>query len=235
MGYWFTGTSTGNVYNVGQSYSMGGDVYVAQMDGTFQNTRTGNSLVGSSQSETAVFGYTGSLTGSGSGSGHGGTTGPGSSAVSSGGGSATTGPGASGAVSSSGGNSPQVDVTPIVVKKSGAGTSTGAGWLSVENKDLQRIGLGGPQEAAGAISDIGWVKTQGGWSIVPSSDMKERMEDSVLLEMPWAVRNMLGPQLGIGEVPFPNFLGDRKNYQFNSFTNEWQPLAGTVPNVGGGF
>lgn len=76
MGYWFTGTSTGNVYEVGRSYTMAGDTYTANWDGTFTNNRTGNSLVGSSQDDRVTFGYTGSLTGSGSGSA--GTVGPGS-------------------------------------------------------------------------------------------------------------------------------------------------------------
>lgn len=62
---WFTGTSTGNRYNVGQSYSMAGDVYTARADGTFQNERTGRATVGSSR-EVAAAGLSG-LTGGGPG------------------------------------------------------------------------------------------------------------------------------------------------------------------------
>ena len=54
----FTGTSTGNVYNVGQSYVSAGRVYTAQPDGSFKTTNrdgTVRSVVGSSQSESATF------------------------------------------------------------------------------------------------------------------------------------------------------------------------------------
>lgn len=62
---WFTGTSTGDRYTVGQSYSMAGDVYTAQSDGTFRNERTGRETVGSSQSWVQWGGGGGSLSGSG--------------------------------------------------------------------------------------------------------------------------------------------------------------------------
>lgn len=45
----FAGTHTGRSYNPGQRYSMGGDVYVANANGSFTNERTGQTLVGSSQ------------------------------------------------------------------------------------------------------------------------------------------------------------------------------------------
>lgn len=45
----FSGVSTGRTYTEGQKYSMGGDTYVANANGSFTNTRTGKTLVGSSQ------------------------------------------------------------------------------------------------------------------------------------------------------------------------------------------
>ena len=45
----FKGTSTDREYTVGQSYSMGGQSWTAQSDGSFSNSKTGQSLVGSSQ------------------------------------------------------------------------------------------------------------------------------------------------------------------------------------------
>lgn len=49
----FTGTSTGNVYRAGQNYSMGGNVYRANSDGSFTNLRSGHTAVGSSQAIAA--------------------------------------------------------------------------------------------------------------------------------------------------------------------------------------
>ncbi|MCP8883019.1 cell wall hydrolase [Devosia sp. XJ19-1] len=45
----FAGTHTGRSYSPGQRYSMGGDVYVANANGSFTNERTGRTLVGSSR------------------------------------------------------------------------------------------------------------------------------------------------------------------------------------------
>lgn len=45
----FKGTSTDREYTVGQSYTMGGQSWTAQSDGSFSNSKTGQSLVGSSQ------------------------------------------------------------------------------------------------------------------------------------------------------------------------------------------
>lgn len=44
----FTGTNTGNQYVPGRQYSMAGETYTAQSDGTFKNDRTGRATVGSS-------------------------------------------------------------------------------------------------------------------------------------------------------------------------------------------
>lgn len=55
MAITFTGTSTGNTYQVGNQYSMNGDVYTALRDGSFQNNRTGNTLEGSSNSPDVTW------------------------------------------------------------------------------------------------------------------------------------------------------------------------------------
>lgn len=47
---WFAGTSTGRQYTVGATYSMGGQTYTANRDGSFTSQQTGRTLVGSSQS-----------------------------------------------------------------------------------------------------------------------------------------------------------------------------------------
>lgn len=45
----FQGVSSGRTYNSGQRYTMGGDTYVANANGSFTNERTGRTLVGSSR------------------------------------------------------------------------------------------------------------------------------------------------------------------------------------------
>lgn len=51
----FTGTKTGNKYTVGQSYSMGGQSFRANADGSFTKEATGRNLVGSSRDPNVTF------------------------------------------------------------------------------------------------------------------------------------------------------------------------------------
>lgn len=56
----FTGTSTGNTYNVGQQYSTSRGVVEAQADGTFKNISTGQSSKGSSEAVAIASSFLGS-------------------------------------------------------------------------------------------------------------------------------------------------------------------------------
>lgn len=59
MAVYFSGVNTGRNYEVGQTYRMGNDTYVAQPDGSFTNQQTGRNFVGSSNptSEQTVSWY----------------------------------------------------------------------------------------------------------------------------------------------------------------------------------
>lgn len=86
---WFTGTSTGDRYTVGQVYSNASGSYRANPDGSFTNVKTGRTDVGSSQDPRTVWGGSSIVSG-----GRDGGAGPGSAAVVAGGRSAvTSGPG----------------------------------------------------------------------------------------------------------------------------------------------
>lgn len=95
----------------------------------------------------------------------------------------------------------------------------------IANKPLERIGIGGAQEAPGAISDIGWIKTTKGWVVTYSSDAKERTEDDVLAQAQWHWRNTIGPSVGIVPQPVPEFLDLERN-QFDFWSGEWRPGHG---------
>jgi hypothetical protein len=95
-----------------------------------------------------------------------------------------------------------------------------------QDKSLKRVGIGGAQEALGAISDIGWVRTStGGYTSVPSSDVKERIEDDIFQEGMWLFRNKILPDLMLVPQPFPDFL-DKRAFEFNSFLGEWHKKPG---------
>jgi hypothetical protein len=100
---------------------------------------------------------------------------------------------------------------------------------------LERVGGGLPVESYGSISDIGWARTANGWAIVPSNDMKQRMEDDVFQELQWQVRNNVGPYFGVtGGSTHPDW-GDPANYERDWLTLEYKPKPGTVKYIGGGF
>lgn len=111
----------------------------------------------------------------------------------------------------------------------------------IANKPLERIGVGGPQEAPGAIADYGWARTNTGYVVIPSSDVKERLEDNALLELGWIWRNDLSPRFGFSDPVPPDFL-DPQYTHYNQYANEWQPGGigrydkdGNVIRTGGGF
>lgn len=65
----------------------------------------------------------------------------------------------------------------------------------VQDQPLQRTVSqpGRPEKEAGAVSDYTHVKTPYGYAIVPAKDVKERIEDTFIPEMTWAIRNNLMP------------------------------------------
>ncbi|MFD1944047.1 hypothetical protein [Paradevosia shaoguanensis] len=138
--------------------------------------------------------------------------------------------GGAGSSQTAGPGNPRAGTSGAVAQQgAGVGSGPGSGLVltvpkggEVKDQPLKRIGHGGPQEALGAISDIGWVRTTTGWTSIPSSDVKERIEDDIFQEMSWMWRNKIAPDLMLTPQPFPEFLGDPKDYQFNSFLDEWQ-------------
>lgn len=81
---------------------------------------------------------------------------------------------------------------------------------------------------AGAISDVGFVNTGTGLAPVPSVDVKERIEDQLIPETAWALRNYFGPIFSDKAKPtkqqikseFPN----AKDVYWNGY--EWRPEYG---------
>lgn len=91
----------------------------------------------------------------------------------------------------------------------------------VKDMPLKRIGVGGPNEADGAISDVGWVRTVTGWTPVPSSDVKERIEDDAFQQAAWNIRNRVLPDLMVTPQPVPPFL-DPRTIRYDFWSSEWR-------------
>ncbi|MEM2002531.1 MAG: hypothetical protein QXT77_07810, partial [Candidatus Methanomethylicaceae archaeon] len=48
-----------------------------------------------------------------------------------------------------------------------------------------------PWNEPGAINEVGYARTPTGWAVVPSEDVKQRLEDDIFSEIPWHIRNRL--------------------------------------------
>lgn len=158
------------------------------------------------------------------------TSGPGSASAHSGSGGGGSGAGSAGVTTGSGGSGAG---SRLVIAAPGYSRllpeekawSPGAWGRAPEidgiaNQPLKRIGIGGFQEAPGAISDIGFVRTATGYMPVPSQDVKERIEDGPL-EWVWMARNQILPHLGLAEYPRPDWL-DPAYSHLNLMFGEWR-------------
>lgn len=112
--------------------------------------------------------------------------------------------------------------------------------MLTDDVPLKRIGSGQPNESLGAISDFGWSRTMNGYQLVPSNDMKQRMDDDIIQQTSWFWRNIVTPGLLGGEMPIPPAYQDGwpQNYQYNilgevtPYNRSWQSHGKAG---GGGF
>lgn len=80
-----------------------------------------------------------------------------------------------------------------------------------------------PHQEPGAVPDVGWARTDTGLAPVPSTDVKDRIEDNLIQEFMWAVRNNVMPTLQMGSPPATS-PGKGKVWVFNPFRQEFQAV-----------
>lgn len=85
----------------------------------------------------------------------------------------------------------------------------------IKDDPLKRVpgATGQPQSEPGAVTDVGYARTKDGYAPVPSKDVKERIEDNIIQEIMWAVRNNVLPSFGINSSPPP--FPPRSGHQWN--------------------
>lgn len=105
----------------------------------------------------------------------------------------------------------------------------------VQNVPLERI-VSDPANLhaePGAITDVGWARTAtGGYAPVPSGDVKERIEDQLIPEIGWALRNVLLPNIiggKGGQPPFPAPAGKRWVFSRQEQAYHLVDYSGDVP------
>ncbi len=78
----------------------------------------------------------------------------------------------------------------------------------------------------GSVEDYGLAKTAQGFAIVPSKDVKERVEDQLIPELMWALRNQIKPFFKRPKAPssreFP--AGKGKVWKWNKLKQEFRPV-----------
>lgn len=89
---------------------------------------------------------------------------------------------------------------------------------------------GKPDQEAGQVSDLGWARTKTGVYPVPSKDVKERIEDNLIQETGWALRNNLMPNMGGGSSPPKNLLpAGATHWEWSYRNQEYQPSYKKYP------
>lgn len=93
---------------------------------------------------------------------------------------------------------------------------------AVIEKPLERTRSlpGAPQAEAGSIPDIGWAQTKTGVVPVPSSGVKERIEDNMPHEWSHFLRNNVFPDTSPPDSALPKGAA---GWKWNQLKMEWQP------------
>lgn len=77
-----------------------------------------------------------------------------------------------------------------------------SGAITTKPMEITSTNPGRPHMEPAAISDVGLALTgTGGYAPVPSAAMKQRIEDDLISEVAWSIRNRLAPALGYNKTP----------------------------------
>lgn len=81
-----------------------------------------------------------------------------------------------------------------------------------------------PSQEAGAVSEMGYLRTPTGWAPVMSKDAKDRSEDDVGAELAWSIRNRLIPEFAGGtfQPPADVKLQPGEYWRWNALTQEYR-------------
>ncbi len=88
---------------------------------------------------------------------------------------------------------------------------------------------GRPAQEVGAVADFGYTKTRGGGlAVIPGKDIKERIEDQIVPETMWAIRNQIIPNIRPHKMkaPNPTYYPLPRGYdawKWSRLHQEWRP------------
>jgi len=79
-------------------------------------------------------------------------------------------------------------------------------------------------QEAGAVTDIGYARTKGGYAPVMSRDIKERLDDDLLGVLWWNMRNRVLPAIGLNQRVPPVDPGKGKRWDFHALKGIYRRL-----------
>jgi len=87
----------------------------------------------------------------------------------------------------------------------------------------QTHSAGAPSQEAGAVTEMGYLRTPSGWAPVMSKDAKDRSEDDIGAELAWSLRNRLLPSVGAAYQPPSDVkLEPGQYWKWNPLKQEYQ-------------
>lgn len=105
----------------------------------------------------------------------------------------------------------------------------------VSEKPMKRTmaAPGNPSQEPGAITGVGWERTSsGGLAPVPSADVKQRIEDMLIPELMWSMRQLFMPNLGGGDRPPTHLLKPGEVWEFDYSDQSWKAVPNKMSHRG---
>lgn len=105
----------------------------------------------------------------------------------------------------------------------GQGQTTLSRSPLIQDQPLKRV-VANPDAASqepGAVTDVGFTRTVGGYAPVMSTDAKERLEEDWIGSLTWNLRNRILQNLQIGLQP-PYKAPPGKHWKYNPLTQDYQ-------------
>lgn len=105
----------------------------------------------------------------------------------------------------------------------------------IKESPLERQGTmpGDPSKEAGAVAEMGFLRSPTGMMPVYSKDAKDRLEDDTIGSLAWNLRNRIAPTLGMNQQPPPRtkeMIAKGQVWVYHPLVQEYRKMK---PRLGG--
>lgn len=101
-------------------------------------------------------------------------------------------------------------------------TNNGASLVKTSPAENTTVVPGYPHIEPGLSPDVDYGRSETGYPIMPGKIVKERIEDSILQELAWSVRNNLPASFGWATPPKHIPLKPGRKWEYDVWKQEWQ-------------